>query len=94
MSFEISGGEEAIRTFVAELNYFSLAESLGGVESLVCHPASMTHAPVSEEALAVAGIGSNLVRLSIGLERSADLVTDIFQALDAVKLARTLRAVI
>jgi len=93
VSFEISGGEEAIRTFVAELNYFSLAESLGGVESLVCHPASMTHAPVSEEALAEAGIGSNLVRLSIGLESSEDLVTDILQALDAVKLARTLRAV-
>ena len=93
VSFEISGGEDAIRTFVAELNYFSLAESLGGVESLVCHPASMTHAPVSEEALADAGIGSNLVRLSIGLESSEDLVTDILQALDAVKLARTLRAV-
>jgi len=93
VSFEISGGEEAIRTFVAELNYFSLAESLGGVESLVCHPVSMTHAPVSEEALAEAGIGSNLVRLSIGLESSEDLVTDILQALDAVKLARTLRAV-
>ena len=93
VSFEISGGEEAIRTFVAELNYFSLAESLGGVESLVCHPASMTHAPVSEKALAEAGIGSNLVRLSIGLESSEDLVTDILQALDAVKLARTLRAV-
>lgn len=93
VSFEISGGQGAIRTFVAELNYFSLAESLGGVESLVCHPASMTHAPVSEEALAEAGIGSNLVRLSIGLESSEDLVTDILQALDAVKLARTLRAV-
>lgn len=93
VSFEISGGEEAIRTFVAELNYFSLAESLGGVESLVCHPASMTHAPVSEKALAKAGIGRNLVRLSIGLESSEDLVTDILQALDAVKLARTLRAV-
>lgn len=93
VSFEISGGQEAIRTFVAELNYFSLAESLGGVESLVCHPASMTHAPVSEKALAEAGIGSNLVRLSIGLESSEDLVTDILQALDAVKLARTLRAV-
>ncbi|MCH9003936.1 MAG: cystathionine gamma-synthase [Proteobacteria bacterium] len=93
VSFEISGGEDAIRTFVAELNYFSLAESLGGVESLVCHPVSMTHAPVSEEALAEAGIGSNLVRLSIGLESSEDLVTDILQALDAVKLARTLRAV-
>ena len=93
VSFEISGGQGAIRTFVAELNYFSLAESLGGVESLVCHPASMTHAPVSEKALAEAGIGSNLVRLSIGLESSEDLVTDILQALDAVKLARTLRAV-
>ena len=50
ISFEIDGGEAAVRAFVENLTYFSLAESLGGMESLVCHPASMTHAPVSERA--------------------------------------------
>ena len=61
----------------------ALAESLGGVESLVCHPASMTHAPVAPEALERAGIGANLVRLSVGLESAEDLVTDVLAALDA-----------
>ena len=87
ISFEIDGGESAVRAFVDGLRYFSLAESLGGVESLVCHPASMTHAPVSPEALAEAGISQSLVRLSIGLEASEDLVDDILQALAAAKAA-------
>jgi cystathionine gamma-synthase len=83
ISFDIKGGTEAVRAFVNNLNYFSLAESLGGVESLVCHPASMTHAPVSAEALEEAGIGESLIRLSIGLESSEDLVADVLEALDA-----------
>ena len=87
ISFEIDGGEAAVRAFVDGLRYFSLAESLGGVESLVCHPASMTHAPVSAEALAEAGISQSLVRLSIGLEASEDLVDDILQALEAARAA-------
>jgi len=87
ISFEIEGGEAAVRAFVDGLRYFSLAESLGGVESLVCHPASMTHAPVSAEALAEAGISQSLVRLSIGLEASEDLVDDILQALEAARAA-------
>ncbi len=81
VSFELAGGELAVRAFVKNLQYFSLAESLGGVESLVCHPASMTHAPVSEEALAEAGIGASLIRLSVGLEAGEDLVADILAAL-------------
>ena len=81
ISFEIRGGTEAVRAFVNNLEFFSLAESLGGVESLVCHPASMTHAPVSAEALAEAGIGQNLIRLSIGLESAEDLVADVLEAL-------------
>lgn len=88
VSFEIAGGEEELRAFVESLKYFSLAESLGGVESLVCHPASMTHAPVSKEALAEAGIGQNLIRLSIGLESSEDLVADLLEALEAAQSAR------
>lgn len=89
VSFELAGGFEAVRTFVSCLKYFSLAESLGGVESLVCHPASMTHAPMSEEALEVAGIGQNLIRLSVGLESSEDLIADLLDALEAVQSARS-----
>jgi cystathionine gamma-synthase len=83
ISFEIEGGEPAVRAFVESLKHFSLAESLGGVESLVCHPPSMTHAPVSEKALRAAGIGQNLIRLSVGLESSDDLANDVIAALDA-----------
>jgi len=93
VSFEINGGEAAIRAFVESLQYFSLAESLGGVESLVCHPASMTHAPVSEKARAEAGIGQNLIRLSIGLESTEDLVADLLEALDAASQAVVLTPV-
>ena len=87
LSFDIAGGETAVRAFVESLQYFSLAESLGGVESLVCHPASMTHSPVSQEALDNAGIGQSLVRLSVGLESPEDLVADVLQALDAARTA-------
>ena len=83
VSFEIKGDEEAVRAFVNQLEHFSLAESLGGVESLVCHPPSMTHAAVTPEALAAAGVSQNLVRLSVGLESPEDLVADVLQALDA-----------
>ena len=93
ISFEIDGGESAVRAFVNELRYFSLAESLGGVESLVCHPASMTHAPVSPEALAEAGISQSLVRLSVGLEASEDLVDDVLRALEAARTAAGPKAV-
>jgi cystathionine gamma-synthase len=86
VSFELGGNDEAVRTFVASLKYFSLAESLGGVESLVCHPASMTHAPVGKEALSNAGIGNKLIRLSVGLESGTDLVADLLAALEAVRI--------
>jgi cystathionine gamma-synthase len=93
VSFEIKGGEAAVRAFVENLTYFSLAESLGGVESLVCHPASMTHAPVSEERKAAAGVTPTLIRLSVGLESAEDLVADLLQALEAVHTAPQLTAV-
>ena len=93
ISFEIDGGEAAVRAFVENLAYFSLAESLGGVESLVCHPASMTHAPVSEERKAAAGVTPTLIRLSVGLEGAEDLVEDILRALDAARSATTLKPV-
>ena len=87
VSFEISGGEDEVRAFVNNLQFFSLAESLGGVESLVCHPATMTHAPVSEAVRKEAGIGNNLIRLSVGLESSEDLIADLLNALDTAKAA-------
>ena len=90
ISFEIEGGEPAVRAFVGALQHFSLAESLGGVESLVCHPASMTHAPVAAEALAHAGISQSLVRLSVGIESAEDLVADVLGALDAAAAAARL----
>ena len=93
VSFEIKGGEAAVRAFVESLEYFSLAESLGGVESLVCHPPSMTHAAVSEEALAEAGIVQNLVRLSVGLESTEDLIADVLGALEAAAKAGQLKPV-
>jgi cystathionine gamma-synthase len=93
ISFEIAGGESAIRSFVAHLQYFSLAESLGGVESLVCHPASMTHAPLNDEALAEAGIKPNLVRLSVGLESTEDLLSDVLLALEAARGASAIRPI-
>ncbi|NCF73382.1 MAG: cystathionine gamma-synthase [Gammaproteobacteria bacterium] len=89
VSFEVDGDEVAIRAFVENLRFFSLAESLGGVESLVCHPASMTHSPVGEEARARAGIGENLMRLSVGLESSEDLVADLLNALQAAAATQT-----
>jgi cystathionine gamma-synthase len=77
LSFEIAGGTDAIEAFVDGLRYFSLAESLGGVESLVAHPATMTHAAMAPEARRVAGIADNLLRLSVGIEDGDDLVEDI-----------------
>ncbi len=93
VSFEIDGGEAAVAAFVEKLQHFSLAESLGGVESLVCHPPTMTHAAVSRQALHEAGIRQNLVRLSIGLEDSRDLLEDLRLALDAAARAVTLKRV-
>jgi cystathionine gamma-synthase len=94
VSFEIAGGEVAVKRFVESLELFSLAESLGGVESLVCHPPTMTHAPVAAEALAEAGISQNLVRLSIGLEEPEDLAGDILRALEAAAEApQTIRPI-
>ena len=93
VSFEIEGGESAVRAFLANLRLFSLAESLGGVESLVCHPSSMTHAPVSEERKAAAGVTPTLIRLSVGLEAAEDLVADLLGALEAAATAPQLEAV-
>ncbi|WP_406610233.1 cystathionine gamma-synthase [Agarivorans sp. JK6] len=79
-SFELNLEESQMVKFLKSLQLFSLAESLGGVESLIAHPATMTHAAMSAEALAEAGISNQLLRVSVGLEDSQDLVNDLQQA--------------
>jgi cystathionine gamma-synthase len=81
LSVELDGGVPAVRAFLDGLRCFTLAESLGGVESLVAHPATMTHAAMSEQARAAAGIGDGLLRLSVGIEALPDLVADLDAAL-------------
>lgn len=93
LSFELEGGREAVRDFLEALEVFTLAESLGGVESLIAHPATMTHAAMTPEARATAGIGEGLLRLSIGLEHEQDLLRDLERGLDAVSVEEKVAAV-
>ncbi len=81
LSFELAGDRDRVTRFLSRLQLFSLAVSLGGVESLVAHPATMTHAAMSPEARQTAGIGDNLIRLSVGIEDPGDLLADLAQAL-------------
>ncbi len=77
VTFELAGGIPAVKAFVSGLKCFSLAESLGGVESLIAHPASMTHAAMSEHARRAAGLTDGLLRLSVGIEALEDLRADL-----------------
>ena len=77
LSFELAGGQPAVEAFVDGLQCFTLAESLGGVESLIAHPATMTHASMDAAARQRAGISDGLLRLSVGIEASEDLLADI-----------------
>jgi cystathionine gamma-synthase len=77
LSFELRGGRDAVVAFLDGLEHFFLAESLGGVESLIAHPATMTHAAMEPEARAAAGITDSLLRLSIGIEDARDLCDDL-----------------
>ena len=81
LSLELEGGVEAVKQFLDGLSCFTLAESLGGVESLVAHPATMTHAAMSAEAREAAGIGDGLLRLSVGIEALNDLADDLLSGL-------------
>jgi cystathionine gamma-synthase len=81
VSFELRGGLAAVEAFVNGLECFSLAESLGGVESLVAHPASMTHAAMDPAARQTAGISDSLLRLSVGIEAAVDLLRDVHAGL-------------
>ena len=77
ITFELKGGIPAVKQFITGLRYFSLAESLGGVESLVAHPATMTHAAMDETSRHAAGLTDGLLRLSVGIEGLADLQADL-----------------
>lgn len=79
LSLQLAGGPDAARRFAESTELFQLAESLGGVESLIGYPHEMTHASVRGTELAVP---EDLVRLSVGIESEADLVADVLQALD------------
>ena len=88
LSFELAPLPGAVAAFVDGLACFTLAESLGGVESLVAHPATMTHAAMTPEARAAAGISDRLLRLSVGIESGDDLVADLERGLDRVRSLR------
>jgi cystathionine beta-lyase/cystathionine gamma-synthase len=81
LSIELGSRSNAER-FINALEIITLAESLGGVESLVCHPATMTHASIPEKERSRRGITDGLVRLSIGIEDTSDLIEDVRHALD------------
>jgi len=83
ISFRIRGGKEEADRFLTSTRLFTLAESLGGVESLAEHPAQMTHGSIPPAERALLGIGDNLVRLSVGVEETEDLVEDVLQAVSA-----------
>ena len=92
LSFELRD-EAAVRAFVEGLGCFTLAESLGGVESLVAHPATMTHAAMTPEARRAAGISDGLLRLSVGIEHVDDLVADLLAALARASCCKPLAKV-
>ncbi|HVJ00329.1 MAG TPA: cystathionine gamma-synthase [Sphingomonas sp.] len=85
LSFDLAGGAAAAKRLAEAIGTFTLAESLGGVESLIAHPATMTHADMGDEARRVAGIGDGLLRLSIGLEHPDDLIAGLDQGFAALR---------
>ena len=89
VSFELDGNEAQVAEFLKSVQLFTLAESLGGTESLVCHPSTMTHASMPEEAQLKAGLTKQLIRLSVGIEQKSDLVADLLQALTKAGNSKT-----
>ena len=84
LSFELAGDPEVMPKFLKALNIITLAQSLGGVESLICHPATMTHSGITAQARKTAGISDQLLRISVGLEDINDLLGDLEQALAVI----------
>ena len=89
VSFELDGTVDEVVSFVSSRRFFALGESLGGVKSLLCHPARMTHASIPAETRHALGLSDTLVRLSPGCEHPRDLVADLIEGLDAVAATRT-----
>ncbi|MGH8148791.1 MAG: cystathionine gamma-synthase [Steroidobacteraceae bacterium] len=87
VTVELAGGHEAVRAFASQLECFALAESLGGVESLVAHPATMTHAAMDPQARLRAGLTDGLIRLSVGIEALEDLRADLAAGLERARRA-------
>lgn len=88
VSFEMDGTIDEVVSFVSSRRYFTLGESLGGVKSLICHPATMTHASIPAEARAELGLSDTLIRLSPGCETAQDLVDDLTEGLRELEVAR------
>jgi cystathionine gamma-synthase/cystathionine gamma-lyase len=93
VSLELDGSVDEVVSFVSSRRFFALGESLGGVKSLICHPARMTHASIPADARAALGLSDTLVRLSPGCENRRDLVADLLEGLAAIERARQLQAV-
>jgi cystathionine gamma-lyase len=91
VSFELNGTIDEVIAFASSRRYFTLAESLGGVKALICHPATMTHASIPPEARAELGLSDTLLRLSPGCENGEDLVEDLLEGLGEVAAARALQ---
>ena len=94
VSFELEGTVDEVVAFASGRRFFALGESLGGVKSLICHPARMTHASIPADARAALGLSDTLLRLSPGCEHRKDLVSDLVTGLDAIAAARPLQAVL
>lgn len=88
MSFELKGGEESVKSFFESLELFTLAQSLGGVESLISHPSTMTHAGMEISAQIEAGISQSLIRVSVGIEDIEDILADLAQGLAVSQTAQ------
>ena len=87
VSFELDGSTDKVTRFVSNRKFFTLGESLGGVKSLISHPARMTHASIPAERRAALGLADTLIRLSPGIEHSDDLIADLIDGLHDLRVA-------
>ena len=85
VSFELDGSADEVTTFVSNRQLFTLGESLGGVKSLICHPARMTHASIPADRRAEIGLSDTLIRLSPGIEHPDDLIADLRSGLQTLR---------
>jgi cystathionine gamma-lyase len=88
LSVELNGTLADVTAFVSNRRYFTLGESLGGVRSLICHPARMTHASIPEQQRAALGLSDTLIRLSPGIEHADDLIGDLLTGLESITGAK------